>query len=172
MSRDLILYSKKIKKYATDVLKKTDVLNILSKFGEIKMRGAYELDVMYGPDIDICVICKDPKSASVAALNKFINLRLFQKYEYGDFEKFKRENIPESFIVVLKLEYKKVKWEIEVWFLKRSDEAEKEFYHTLKKALNLKMKLKILEQKEARETRGLSKHQMSSFSIYKSFLGN
>ncbi|MFA5870285.1 MAG: hypothetical protein WC842_00105 [Candidatus Paceibacterota bacterium] len=172
MSRNLISYSKKIKKYATEILKRTDVVNILSEFGVVEIGGAYDLDVMYDPDIDICVVCENPRCASVAALNRLVDLRLFQKYEYGDFEKFKRENRPEGFIIVLKLEHKKVKWEIEVWFLKCSNRIEKEFHCALKKSLDLKMKLKILKQKEVRETRGLNKHQLSSFSIYKTLLEN
>jgi len=170
MDKNLITYSNRIRKYASQILQKTRILNILSDFGKVETGGSYDLDLMYDPDIDICVISKNPRLSSIKALSKLIGLRLFQKYEYGDFEKFERKNRPKSFIIVLIFEYEGLKWEIEIWFLKKLDEREVQFQNKLKKSLNPKMRMRILERKKARRTRGLTKHQLSSFDIYKSLL--
>lgn len=85
MEKDLLSYSKQVKESADQILSSTKLLDILSSFGQIEMRGAYDLDLMYGPDIDIAVLSDNPRESSVKALQKLIDLRLFQKYEYGDF---------------------------------------------------------------------------------------
>ncbi|HRZ30436.1 MAG TPA: hypothetical protein P5274_02095, partial [Candidatus Paceibacterota bacterium] len=163
---------KQVKTNADKILSGTNLVDILSGFGQVKMRGAYDLDLMYGPDIDIVVLNDNPRESSVKALQKLIDLRLFQKYEYGDFEKFKRAKRPESFIIVLKVEHENVKWEIEIWFLKDIDKEEIEFIDKLKKILTPEVRLEILRQKDEREKGGLDKHKLSSFEIYQTFLSN
>lgn len=172
MEKDLITYSKQVKANADKILSGTNLFDILSDFGQVKMRGAYDLDLMYGPDIDIVVLNDNPRESSVKALQKLIDLRLFQKYEYGDFEKFKRAKRPESFIIVLKVGHENVKWEIEIWFLKEIDKEEIEFIDKLKKILTPEVRLEILRQKDEREKGGLDKHKLSSFEIYQTFLSN
>jgi hypothetical protein len=170
MEKDLLTYSKQVKSVADQILNETKLLDILSSFGQVEMRGSYDFDLMYGPDIDIAVISDNPRETSVKTLQKLIDLRLFQKYEYGDFEKFKREKRPESFIIVLEVEHEQVKWEIEIWFLEELDKEEVEFQNKLKGILTPEIKLEILKQKDEREKGGLDKHKLSSFEIYQSFL--
>jgi hypothetical protein len=125
---------------------------------------------MYDPDIDIVVLTKDPRASSLAALNDFLTRRGFQKYEYGDFVKFKRKNRPQGFIVNLRANTKDVDWEVEIWFL-TSITKERLMMERMKKQLTKRSKAQILMLKHERATNGLSKHHKSSMDIYHDVLG-
>ncbi len=167
---DVLVYSKNIKNIANEILNKTSLINILSEFGEVFIVGSYKYDLMWGPDIDIVVKCEDPRKASKEALQRLIELRLFQKYEYGDFEKFKMENRPESYIMNLKLPYANQKWEIETWFFKEVPQSQLESDELIRTKLNEENKKTILEMKKKINEGGIDKHQISSYSVYKKVL--
>lgn len=168
---DVVNYSKHIKNNADKILKTTNLIEILGKYGEVKIGGSYKYNLMWGPDIDMVLVCKDPRKTSVAVLKKLIDLKLFQKYEYGDFVNFKRASRPESYIVNLRLPFEDQKWEIEIWFFNKESNDQKEVDDLIKTKLNEKNKLAILKMKEKRERSGLNKHSLSSFEIYKKVLG-
>jgi len=169
---DSRLYSKQVRNTAEEILNKTDLINILSKFGEVSIIGSYKYDLMWGPDIDIVVKCQDPRKSSQEALSKLIELRLFQKYEYGDFVRFKWEGRPESYIMILKLPYTGQRWEIEIWFFKEVPRDHVEIDELIKTKLDEKNRLLILEMKRKRDEGGTNKHQLSSLEIYKRVLTN
>jgi hypothetical protein len=125
---------------------------------------------MWGADINISVICQNTRQSSLELLNKVIEAKLAQKYEYGDFVTFKREKRPESYILNLILPFNNRKWEIEIWFFDKESDDQKEVDDLMKVKLNEKNKLLILKMKEKRERSGLSKHSLSSFDIYKKVL--
>lgn len=168
-NRELIEYSQNIKLQAQEILQENNVIQTLNQYGEVIITGSYKFDLMYGPDIDLEVITDNPRKASLNALQDFLADRKFQKYEYGDFEKHSRKNRPESFIIVLIQEVNGVKWEIEIWFFKERDEEKEKFE---KKLMNLsqEQKTKILELKHQRNQSDLSKHNISSYEIYKAVL--
>lgn len=167
---DLKLYSTKIKSIANEILNKTDLINLLSKFGQVIVGGSYKYDLMWGPDIDLVVKCEDPRRASKEALSQLIELKLFQKYEYGDFVSFKRENRPESYIMNLILPYAGQKWEIETWFFKEVPETQLKTDELINTRLNEENKIIILEMKKKRDENGNTKHQLSSPTIYQRVL--
>jgi len=149
------------------LLNKTDLINILSKFGNVIIGGSFKYNIMWGADIDIIVICQNTRKSSLEALNKVIKSKLAQKYEYGDFVTFKRDKRPESYILNLILPFNDRKWEIEIWFFKEEPNEQKEIDDLMKNKLTEKNKLEILKMKEERENNGLSKHSLSSVEIYK-----
>jgi hypothetical protein len=52
------------------LLKKSDLLKVLSKYGDVFIRGSYELDLMIDGDIDIYVVNdKADKNLAIKALN-------------------------------------------------------------------------------------------------------
>jgi hypothetical protein len=164
---DLLKLSAKKRKQAKQVLLDGNVISTLLKYGEPEIIGSFAFDVMYDSDIDIVVLTKNPRKSSFDALNDFINQRKFQKYEYGDFLKFKRTNRPNGFIVNLRSNIAGVKWEIEIWFLK-SIKKEKQLTKLLKKEINSDAKkIKILILKHKRAIDKISKHNLSSLDIYK-----
>lgn len=167
---DVELYSKQIKRLADELLSKTGLINILNEFGEVIVGGSYKYDLMWEPDIDIVVKREDPRRASKEALHKLIEFKLFQKYEYGDFVKFKMEGRPESYILNLKIPYAGQKWEIEIWFLREIPEKQTETDELIKTSLNEVNKITILEIKKKRDQSGNTKHQLSSTEIYERVL--
>jgi len=162
----LLKLSSKRRNQAEQILANGNIVKTLSKYGKSTIIGSYNLDVMYDSDIDIVVLTKNPLASSHAALNDFIRQRKFQKYEYGDFVKFKRVNRPRGFIVNLHTIISGLKWEIEIWFLK-SITKEKKLNEFLKKEITKDNQLQILKLKHNRATKKLSKHDLSSIDIYR-----
>ena len=154
---------------AQNILDQTKILDILSKYGDVRVGGSFYTDLMYGPDIDINITCSNPRVSATNFLAEVINLQLFQKYQYGDFENFPRENRPHDHIIVLILPYNGQKWEIEIWF---SNQLKTDQIKLEKKLKNLPQDVKkeIIKSKHQRATSGLDKHALSSFEIYQKYI--
>lgn len=163
-------YSNQVKRDAQELIESTDLINHLNQFGEVIIGGSFYYDLMWGPDIDILIICDDPRAKSVAALKQLVDLRLFQKYEYGDFVKFKRENRPEAYILNLILPFHNQKWEIEIWFASEYPESRRKIDDLIKLKLDDESKRNILEMKKSRQEKGIDKHSLASVDIYKQVL--
>jgi len=166
------LHSKRVKNTANNLLKKTNLVRLLDEFGEVVVCGSYKYDLMWGNDIDIIVKCNDERKASKDALQKLVESRLFQKYEYGDFVKFKRNNRPNSYIVNLRLPYEGQNWEIETWFFEKIPVEQIDIDNLIREKLNNQNKKTILMMKKFREERDDSKHKISSTKIYIEVLKN
>lgn len=162
-------YSKRIKAQADHVLSSTNLVRTLEAFGNVFVNGSYPLDLMYGPDLDIIVATDDIRTSSQNAIRKLIGQEDFQKYEYGDFVKFPRGERPRGYIVALKTTVEDVEWEIEIWFLP-SFEEERDSLLRIKEKLNKTTRMKILRAKHERDISGKTKHDLSSFEIYKQVL--
>jgi hypothetical protein len=169
--KDILEHSKKTKSDATSLLNQTKLVSILKGFGEVVIGGSYKYDLMWGADIDITVICPDTRKSSIEALNKVIESKLAQKYEYGDFVTFKRDKRPESYILNLIIPFNDRKWEIEIWFFNEIPSTQKEIDDLMSSKLNEENRLTILKMKEERERVGITKHSLSSVEIYKKVLG-
>ncbi len=167
---ELQQYSLEQKSTATEIMSKSDLMTILSKYGECSVVGSYSYDLMYGPDIDIVVITKNPREMSVKTIKELIDARQFQKYQYGDFEKFPKVGRPDSFIIVLISEVNGVKWETEIWFHKQYPEGVLVTDALIRDKLDAESKLAILKLKEERSRNGDNKHHVSSVDIYKAVL--
>jgi len=169
--KDILEHSKKTKSDATSLLNQTNLVSLLECFGEVVIGGSFKYDLMWGADIDIMVICSDTRKSSIEALNKVIESKLVQKYEYGDFVTFKREKRPESYILNLIIPFNDRRWEIEVWFFNEIPSTKKEIDDLMTLKLNDENRLTILKMKEERERVGLTKNSLSSVDIYKKVLG-
>lgn len=165
-----LLYSQKIKSTADEILHKTDLKKVLEKFGQVFLTGSYKYDLMWDPDIDVSVVTDNPREASRLALQKLIDLQLFQKYQYGDFVNFRMDNRPNSYIINLKLPYANQRWEIEIWFFNNNSKNQHKTDELIKTKINDKNKLTILEAKKNRSENKISKHQLSSHKIYQNIL--
>ncbi len=168
--KDILEFSKRTKADAAALLKRTNLITILERYGKVIVSGSYEYDLMWGPDIDITVICKDTRKSSLDALNQVVAAQLAQKYKYSDFVTFKMEKRPESYILNLILPFHDREWEIEIWFFNTIPNTQKELSDLIKAKLTEQNKMKILNMKEKRERIGLTKQSLSSADIYKSIL--
>ena len=163
------IVSNKTHEEADAILASTKIIDLLSKLGDVRIGGSYYTNLMYGPDIDISVATSNARESAVKFLNQVIKEGAFQKYQYGDFESFPRENRPKDHIVVLIIPFNNRRWEIEVWFTKnhyddqvKLEEKLKQLPHSTKEA--------IIERKARREQSGVDKHSLSSFEIYQDYI--
>jgi hypothetical protein len=163
-------YSQKIKSTAQKLLDETNLIQILSKYGQVMIGGSFKYDLMWGPDIDIVVLCDDTRKASLSALEELLDLRLFQKYEYGDFVKFSRDGRPRSYIMPLILPFDGQKWEVEVWFFEDYPSSQLEIDNLVTDNITDDLKRIILSMKKQREELCETKHKISSTDIYKKVL--
>ena len=161
--------SKTTSQEAKEILTHSNYIQIVKKYGDLRVGGSFYTGLMYGPDIDFSIASPNPRKAALGFLNEVIQNNFFQKYQYGNFEDHPRQNRLHGHMVVLILEYKGRKWEIETWFLKKHVKAqiaiEEKLYN-----LSIKDKNKIIELKHKREINGLDKHSLSSHDIYLNFL--
>jgi hypothetical protein len=161
MREEILKFSKQTKLDADEILQQTNIINILSEFGDVHIGGSYAFNLMYKPDIDIDVITSKPKESAIQCLNKIIDARIVQKLEFGDFEKFERVGRPKAFIIVLKIQKNDRKWEIEIWFKEAISEELASLNEKLKN-LSEEQRNKILELK--------SEGKQGSIDIYKEVL--
>jgi len=164
-----ITFSNRTHEEAETILANTKIIDSLSKLGDVRIGGSYYTNLMYGPDIDISVATSNPRESAIEFLNHIVKERSFQKYQYGDFESFSRENRPKAHIIVLILPFNNRRWEIEIWFFKEHCESQIELEEKLKQLTHDK-KEEIIELKAKREKSGIDKHSLSSFDIYKDFI--
>ncbi|MEI6228852.1 MAG: hypothetical protein WCP11_02440 [Candidatus Saccharibacteria bacterium] len=169
---DLEIYSNQAKKTAQKILDQTNLIQILSKYGEVIIGGSFKYDLMWGPDIDICVICDDTRHASTSALHELIDNKVAQKYEYGDFVAFPRDKRPKSYILNLILPSDGQKWEIETWFFNEYPDNQTVTNKLIADKLTDETRQMILEMKKQRAESGDDKHQISSVDIYRQVLEN
>ena len=166
---EIIKKSKHTKQVADKILGSTNLINILSKFGDTEVIGSYKYNLMYGPDLDIIVKNDKPRISSFNALVELIQTESFSKYEYGDFVKFPRINRPHGYIIVLKIEIENVKWEIEIWFLNKNERPQNKL-DSLMVNLTENQREEILKLKHEREEAGINKNSISSMEIYEKVL--
>lgn len=164
-------HSQKIKMQADSILNETGLIDILTEFGTPRIIGSYAMDLMYNPDLDIIVTSDNTRNSSVKALGKIVEKRICQKLEYGDFVKFKREERPEGYIIVLKIEVDGTKWEVEIWFLSDAEKEEKDV-HRIISSMTPDKKDKILEFKYLADKNSITKHSISSLDIYEAVMDN
>ncbi len=167
---ELLKHSEQQRLTATEIISTTGIIPILSKYGKCSIVGSFSYDLMYSPDIDIIVETQNPRESSVKALRELVDGRQFQKYQYGDFEKFPRINLPKAFIIVLISVINEVKWETEIWFETGYPEDNQKHDRLIKDRLSPENKLAILRMKDKREVSGADKHKISSTDIYKAVL--
>ncbi|HCQ31219.1 TPA: hypothetical protein DIU27_02465 [Candidatus Collierbacteria bacterium] len=167
---EMLKYSENQKQIANNILADSGLIPLLSKYGKCSVIGGLNLNVMFGPDIDIVVETKNPRDASVRAIMELIEKRDFQKYQYGDFVKYPKKNRLKGFIVVLISEVDGVKWETEIWFVEKYPQDKIDRDLRFKESLTPENRLTILRLKQAREMQGDDKNRVSSTDIYRAVL--
>lgn len=156
--------SKNIKKEAGLLLKKTNLLDSLGRYGEVMIRGSYELDLMIDRDIDIYVICKKfKKQSAIDALLDLINENIFRGYTFYDFVKRRKKGFPKGYYLGLKTKFKNEKWKVDIWFLRVNDGVSNRFMKKILSQLNEQNRLKILELKYLVQKNNID---ISSYLIY------
>lgn len=167
---DLEKISKEIKKEAELFLKDFCLIDMLSKYGEVVVRGSYELDLMMDGDIDIYVINKKlDKKLAISALNEFVSKDEFRGYFFYNFVKRRKKGFPKGYYIGIKTKYKNRKWKLDIWFMKEMDKCSDDFMKYVKKNLTDKKRKEILTEKF--KIKNSIKKPKTSFDVYSDVLG-
>lgn len=161
---DLIKISKSLHSDADYLLKKSDLIKKLSKYGKVSITGSYDLDLMMDGDIDIFIINKDiNKEKSVSVLKDLINDGYFNGYLYFDWTKRKHEGFPRGYYIGLKTNFKEIKWKVDIWLIDDIYKPTEKLMNFIKLNLNEKNKKIILDLKYKAKTKNLN---LRSSDIY------
>lgn len=166
--QDLLKLSKRLHTDANSLLKKTDLIQKLSKYGDVLITGSYDLDLMVDGDIDLFVVNKKfNKQKSVNILKDLIIQNDFNGYLYYDWTKRKHEGFPNGYYIGLKTEFRKRKWKVDVWLVNERFKQTDNLIKFIKENLNEKNKKVILDLKYKTKTNNLN---LRSSDIYKNVL--
>ncbi len=157
--------SRRIRRSAVKLLDQTSLLTRLSAYGTVEATGSYEYDLMIEPDIDLIVRSESVRASAVGACREFLAKTEFSRVEFGDFISFPRPNRPVGCILVLRLPVRGVLWEIEIWFVEPSYDANSSLKEELA-GISEQQRESILRIKQERAANGINKHQLSSTDIY------
>jgi len=168
MKIDLIKLANSLHSDADLLLKKTKLIQKLSKYGKVSISGSYDLGLMMDGDIDIYIINKNiNKRKSIAILKYLILEGDFNGYLYFDWTKRKREGFPNGYYIGLKTDIKGRKWKVDIWLIKEIFKPAENLLNFIKANLNAKNKKTILELKYKAKTKNLN---LRSSDIYKKVL--
>jgi hypothetical protein len=168
MKINLTKLSKTLHSDAGALLKRTKLIEKLSKYGKVFISGSYDLGLMVDGDIDLFIISnKIDKKKSVSILKDLIIQNDFNGYLYYDWAKRKHEGFPNGYYLGLKTEYKGRKWKIDVWLIDKIYKPTEKLMNFIKSNLNEKNKKIILELKYKAKANNLN---LRSSEIYKKVL--
>ena len=119
------------------LLKKTKLLDLFSKYGNVHIRGSYELDLMVNGDIDIYIIAKQfSKKSAMDLLSKLIINNDFLGYMFYDFVKRRKKGFPKCYYIGLKTKIASRKWKIDIWLMKSMDNVSDKFMKKISQQLD------------------------------------
>jgi len=168
MKINLLKLSSFLHNDADVLLKKTELIKKLSKYGEVLISGSYDLDLMMDGDIDLFVINKKiNKQKSVDILQDLILQNDFNGYLYYDWTKRQHEGFPKGYYIGLKTDFRKRKWKVDIWLVKESYQPTEKLMSFIKSHLNKKNKKIILDLKYKAKTKNLN---LKSSDIYRQVL--
>ena len=161
---DLIKISKSFHSDADYLLKKSDLLKKLSKYGKVFITGSYDLDLMIDGDIDIYIINKNiSKQKSISVLKDLITDGYFNGYLYFDWTKRKHKGFPKGYYIGLKTSFKEIKWKIDIWLINDIYKPAEKLMNFVRTNLNEKNKEIILNLKYKAKNKNLN---LRSSDIY------
>lgn len=161
---DLIKISKAFHLDADSLLKKSDLIRKLSKYGKVSITGSYDLDLMMDGDIDIFIINKEvDKKKSVVILRDLIMDGYFNGYLYFDWTKRKHEGFPKGYYIGLKTSVKDIKWKVDIWLIKDIYKPTEKLMNFVRTNLNETNKKIILDLKYKAKNKNLN---LRSSDIY------
>ncbi|MFZ4648432.1 MAG: hypothetical protein ACOYMB_02210 [Patescibacteria group bacterium] len=149
-------FSNTLHQEADVLLKKTDLVKKLLKYGEVVVSGSYAMDLMMDGDIDLFIINKDlNKKRSIEILNDLIIQNDFNGYLYYDWTERKHIGFPKGFYIGLKTDFKGRKWKVDVWMINEIFKPTEKLMNLVRTNLNEKNKKQILKLKYQAKAKNL-----------------
>src|SRR3989344_392307 len=118
--------SQELRNKADDILARSNLIDILNKYGKVEIVGSYKYGLMTKNDIDIYVINQNVgREIATKALNEIIQGNYFRGYLFCNWRDTKPpEWLPEGYYIGLKYggygNYTETKWKIDIWFLNKA----------------------------------------------------
>jgi hypothetical protein len=169
--------AERLRKQASLILSKSRLLELLAEYGKVNVTGSYALDLMTAADIDIHVINPTIRKAVVKeALDRLIKQDFFDGYHFHDWVShfrtarfaFPNDTNPlKGYYLALRVVFRRRRWKIDVWFLKKPDSKGVRLMRMVKDNMTEKTRLTILKLKHMRSERKLD---VSSAVIYKAVM--
>lgn len=116
--RDLLGINCRLQKTGDKIIKETEILNLLTKYGKVRIHGAYEYGLMLKPNIDIHLIPKnDDISVSRNLAKELLDSERFSEVLFFDYYHFKKEKLPKGYVIGLGIIFEDVKWNIDIYVM-------------------------------------------------------
>jgi hypothetical protein len=141
----LIEESKKWYKDATDLLQATDLVKLLSKYGEPIFNGSYAYELMFDSDIDIFLLTDNPSREMADSLAKdLINSGHWTSFMYCDWP----TNNPKGPYFCVKQDFKGHRWKVDILTISQQElderlPAREKYYNLTDKQKEQVFKFKI-----------------------------
>ncbi len=150
MPKDLLLEADRLKRVADYLLYDEGLFDLLKKYGEVIITGAYDLNLMMHGDIDLYVINKNlDREKSIEAFNKILKDKSYRGYLFFDHVNHRTRDVyPYGYCVGLRKTYRDEKWNFDIWFLKEKLGDREKYQQEAKSKLNDKNRATILKFKK------------------------
>jgi len=170
----LIKKSQNLQKSAEEIVRKTDIVKMLSTLGKVDFVGSYALKLLYRPDIDVFVTSQNcSKTRAIKLTKEFLDKDIFQTIGFANGHDFKLPNNLDGYYWELIYIVDGIKWKFDVWYTAVTDI--KSIRNT--KVVQAKLKenpsatQKILELKHKLYNGVTYREGMNGFKIYEKILG-
>jgi len=129
----LLKKSKKFKREADGLLEESKLLDILSKYGEVKLTGSYVYNLMMSGDIDIEVYGDFTREKAQGILNDLISRTSFTGYMFFDWVKYEQPKWPKGYYIGFKqiMPGHQNQWKIDIWFMKENRNNSDKYFDKL-----------------------------------------
>jgi hypothetical protein len=159
----LNLQANRLREQANLILRKARLLDLLAEYGKVNVTGSYALNLMTTGDIDIHVTNPTIKKVAVKeVLDRLIAQNFFDGYHFHDWvSHFKTARIVfhdeplKGYYIALKIVFRKRRWKIDIWFLKRPDSKGVRLMKMIEDNMTDKTRSTILRLKDMRDERKL-----------------
>lgn len=170
-------YSEYIKKQnllhkkALKIIKELDLIQLLGKYGEVKIVGSVALELMSWPDIDIIVYSSPNIDNFLEVIRSLFSKESTYSINIQDFRKSIYPDRPQGIYCGLTyLEKPKTFWKIDIWFLPKKEDKAVKLVEWVKERINNESRKTILKIKnEMREKLDYGK-KISGVDVYRAVL--
>lgn len=172
MNQDVFKKQNILQQQASEVLNQTDLINILSKYGKVKMVGSVALGLMTWPDIDI----------DLESIDEVNDKDYFEIVQYIFGQKFIKQlilidnrssfekNRPKSMYIGAIYDFEGVDWKIDIRYLNPSSARAENELKQIKSRLTSENTKAILEIKTAFHNHPEYRKKFSGYDIYDAVL--
>ncbi len=167
-------HANKLLKEADELLKTTDFLNILKKYGEVSLNGSYKYNLLVDRDLDFGVKINN---FSLKLRTDILRVFASKSWAYSinstdriNFKPLSHLNAPLGFYVCLTIPFPEKRWNIDIWFTLPDEQVNDGLERQILSATPEQLE-KILLLKYQAMTSGQKEKGVTSIQIYKQVLG-